>query len=57
MDIPYEDTTLTGFFVHARWMEAPAPMLIWLGGADSYSEENYFNMGLQAATNGYNALF
>ncbi|MDA1226475.1 MAG: prolyl oligopeptidase family serine peptidase [Chloroflexi bacterium] len=57
VDIPYETTNLTGFFVHARWGEGPAPTLIWLCGADSLSEENYFNMGIQAADNGYNALF
>ena len=55
--IPYENTNLTGFFVHARWSSGPAPTLIWLSGADSLSEENYFNMGVQAADNGYNALF
>ena len=37
VDIPYGDTTLTGFFVHARWSEGPAPTLILLSGADSLS--------------------
>ncbi len=55
--IPYEDTELNGFFVHARWTDGPAPTLIWMSGADSLSEENYFNMGIQAANTGYNALF
>lgn len=57
VDIPYETTYLTGFFVHQRWGSGPAPTLIWMSGADSLSEENYFNMGIQAAENGYNALF
>ena len=38
VDIPYDGTTLDGFFVHARWANGPAPTLIWLGGADSLSE-------------------
>ncbi|MDP6714542.1 MAG: hypothetical protein QF368_07955, partial [SAR202 cluster bacterium] len=35
--IPYEDTELNGFFVHARWTDGPAPTLIWMSGADSLS--------------------
>ena len=37
VEIPYEETTLTGFFVHARWANGPAPTVIWLSGADSLS--------------------
>ncbi|MDP6799818.1 MAG: alpha/beta hydrolase [SAR202 cluster bacterium] len=57
VDVQYENTTLDGFFVHARWSDGRAPTIIWIGGADSLTEENYFNMGIQAANNGYNALF
>ncbi|MFQ5861434.1 MAG: alpha/beta hydrolase family protein, partial [Dehalococcoidia bacterium] len=57
VEIPYEETTLPGFFVHARWVDGPAPTIIWLSGADSLPEENYFNMGIPAANAGYNALF
>lgn len=57
VEIPYEETTLTGFFVHARWANGPAPTVIWLSGADSLSEENYFNTGIPAANTGYNTFF
>ncbi len=56
VEIPYEETTLSGIFVHARWAEGPAPTIIWLSGADSLPEENYFNTGIPAANTGYNTL-
>ena len=46
--IPYEDTTLPGYFMPAKQVAGPAPCLVMFGGLDSAKEEfvpvaEYFN--------------
>ena len=55
--IPYEDTTLPGFFLRPASDDQPRPTIIMLGGGDASGEELYFLSGAAVALErGYNAL-
>ncbi|WP_219464945.1 alpha/beta hydrolase family protein [Nonomuraea rhizosphaerae] len=55
--IPYEGTTLPGWFVKAVADDLPRPTLIAMGGGDASGEESYFHCGGEdAARRGYNLL-
>lgn len=52
--IPYEKTTLPGYFIHAD--KANAPMVIVNTGFDGTAEELFFEVGLALHERGYNCL-
>jgi pimeloyl-ACP methyl ester carboxylesterase len=54
--IPYEDTTLPGYFFRASADGAPRPTLIITNGYDGTAEEQYFSNGVAALERGYNVL-
>ncbi len=54
IEIPYEDTTLPGYFIKAP--AEKAPLLIVHTGFDGTAEELYFAVGLAAHKRGYNCL-
>jgi|JI10StandDraft_1071094.scaffolds.fasta_scaffold25720_5 alpha-beta hydrolase superfamily lysophospholipase len=56
--IPFEDTTLPGWFVPATapTAAARAPVVITVGGADSTAAEAYFWNGAAAVARGYHAV-
>lgn len=56
--IPYDDTTLPGYFFRcaAGADGEPRPLVIALGGYDSTGEEMYFANGAAALARGYNVL-
>ena len=55
--IPFEDTTLPGWFVPATAPAAArAPVVITVGGADSTAAEAYFWNGAAAVARGYHAV-
>jgi len=54
--IPYENTTLPGYFIKASNASSPAPLLIVNTGFDGTKEELYFEVGLAAKERGYNCL-
>lgn len=56
VQIPYEHTTLRGFFFRAAGSEAPRPTLILNGGYDSTAEECYFWNAAAALQRGYHCL-
>jgi hypothetical protein len=54
--IPYEDTTLPGYFFRASADGAARPTLILTNGYDGTAEELYFANGAAALERGYNVL-
>ena len=56
VQIPYEDTTLPGYFFQVDHSGKPRPTLILLNGYDSTSEEVYFYNVVAALRRGYNCL-
>jgi len=56
VDIPYEGTTLTGYFYRVDDSQTPRRTLISLGGFDSTGEELYFFAAAPALQRGYNVL-
>lgn len=56
VEVPYEGTTLQGYFVPARNANGRMPTILYLNGADSLSEEAYFTVALPASIAGYNCL-
>src|SRR6202042_3831817 len=56
LDIPYEGTTLPGYFFRAGPEEAPRATVILTGGYDGTAEELFFANGAAALARGYNVL-
>ncbi len=56
VDIPYEGTTLPGYFYRVDDSRTPRQTLISLGGFDSTGEELYFFAAAPALRRGYNVL-
>jgi dipeptidyl aminopeptidase/acylaminoacyl peptidase len=54
--VPYEGTTLPGYFIRAAEGNEPRPTIIITGGHDSTAEELYFWNGAAALRRGYNCL-
>ncbi|MCJ1378675.1 hypothetical protein MMC17_001774 [Xylographa soralifera] len=54
--IPYEGTTLPGYFYKVDDSGKPRPTLIFIGGFDSSLEELFFFAGAAAVRRGYNCL-
>lgn len=54
--IPYEDTTLPGYFYRVDDSGTPRPTVLSLGGFDSTGEELYFFNAAAALRRGYNCL-
>ncbi|HBE79786.1 MAG TPA: alpha/beta hydrolase [Firmicutes bacterium] len=54
--IPYEGTTLPGYFLRVAEDEKPRPTLIVMTGFDGTAEELYFEVGLAALRRGYHVL-
>lgn len=55
VDIPYQDTTLPGYFMQGVG-NAPRPTLITTHGGEMFAEELYFWVGAAAMRRGYNVL-
>jgi len=56
LEIPYEGTTLPGYFFRASAGAAPRPTVILTGGYDSTAEELFFANGAAALARGYHVL-
>ena len=56
LDIPYEQTTLPGYFFRAADDAGPRATVILTGGYDSTVEELYFTNAAAALDRGYNVL-
>jgi len=56
IEIPYEDTTLPGYFYKPDMSEKPRPTIIFHGGFDSSVEELFYYGGAPATLRGYNCL-
>ena len=56
LDIPYEGTTLPGYFFRAGADAAPRPTVILTNGYDGTVEELYFANGAAALERGYHVL-
>lgn len=54
--IPYDGTTLPGYFFRAGPEPRPRAMVVLLGGYDGTAEELYFLNGAAALARGYNVL-
>jgi alpha-beta hydrolase superfamily lysophospholipase len=54
--IPYEGTTLPGYFIPAAAGDPPRPTLIATGGYDGTAEELYFAVAAVAVRRGYHCL-
>jgi pimeloyl-ACP methyl ester carboxylesterase len=56
IDIPFEDTSLPGYFFAVDGDDRPRATVILTGGYDSTKEEGYFYNAAAALARGYNAL-
>lgn len=56
VEIPYENTTLPGYFLKPDSSDEPRKTLILQTGFDGTAEELYFSQGLAAVERGYNCL-
>ena len=56
VEVPYDGTTLPGYFVPSVVGAGRRPTILYLNGADSLSEEAYFTVALPASMAGYNSL-
>ena len=56
VEIPYEGTSLPGYFYQVDRSETPRSTLLIHGGYDSTGEELYFNYVVAALQRGYNCL-
>lgn len=56
VEIPYEGTSLPGYFYRVDPADTPRPTLLLHGGYDSTGEELYFNYVVAALQRGYNCL-
>jgi len=56
LKIPYEDTTLPGYFIKPDASSAPRKTLLCTGGYDGTCEELFFSMARGALERGYNVL-
>jgi alpha-beta hydrolase superfamily lysophospholipase len=56
VEIPFEGTTLTGYFHHADALGEPRKTLIFNSGFDGSPEEMHWNGGRAAVERGYNVL-
>lgn len=56
VEIPYEGTTLPGYFYKVDESNTPRPTLIFGGGQDNIVEELYLVGGLAGVERGYNVL-
>lgn len=56
IEIPYEGTTLPGYFYKVDDSGAPHPTIVFHGGIDSSLEELYYCAGAPAVRRGYNCL-
>ncbi len=57
VEIPFEDTTLPGYFCLVDKEEKKRPLLIIQTGLDGTAEELYFALAVNALKRGYNCLF
>lgn len=56
VEIPYEGTTLPGYFYKPDMSDKPRPTIIFHGGFDSSVEELFYYGGAPAILRGYNCL-
>lgn len=56
VEIPYEGTTLPGYFFRCTEDDAPRPTVVLVGGYDGTVEELYFLNGAAALERGYHVL-
>jgi pimeloyl-ACP methyl ester carboxylesterase len=56
VEVPYDGTTLQGYFVPSVVGTGRRPTILYLNGADSLSEEAYFTVALPASMAGYHCL-
>jgi alpha-beta hydrolase superfamily lysophospholipase len=56
LEIPYQRTSLPGYFFRAGPSRAPRPTVILTGGYDGTAEELYFSNGAAALARGYHVL-
>ena len=56
LEIPFEDTTLPGYFLRAADDGRPRATVILTGGYDGTAEELFFSNGAAALARGYNVL-
>jgi pimeloyl-ACP methyl ester carboxylesterase len=56
VEIPYEDTTLPGYYFRVAADDGLRPTLILVNGYDGTAEELYFTNGVAAVERGYNVL-
>ncbi|KFX95820.1 hypothetical protein O988_05616 [Pseudogymnoascus sp. VKM F-3808] len=57
VDIPYEGTTLPGYFMRPDQKSVPRATIIFNGGFDSTKEEAWFAIASPALERGFNVLF
>lgn len=56
VQIPYESTSLPGYFFHVDDSGEPRPTIITMTGMDGYVEETYFSVAHAGLRRGYNCL-
>ena len=56
VEIPYESSFLSGYFLASAHPGGSAPTIIVLGGIDAFAEEMFFKLGRTLSSRGYNVL-
>lgn len=56
LHVPFEGTTMDGYFVRPDNSGTPRPTVLFLGGADSWAEELYFLGGTEFPSRGVNVV-
>ncbi|WP_326834749.1 alpha/beta fold hydrolase [Amycolatopsis rhabdoformis] len=56
IQVPFEGTTMDGYFVKPDASDTPRPTVLFLGGADSWAEELYFMGGTEFPSRGVNVV-
>jgi dienelactone hydrolase len=56
IQVPFEGTTMDGYFVRPDTSDTPRPTVLFLGGADSWAEELYFLGGSEFPARGINVV-
>jgi pimeloyl-ACP methyl ester carboxylesterase len=56
IEVPFENSTLPGYFYKSTNADSNTPLIIIIGGSDSFREDLYFFGGAEAINRNYNVL-
>lgn len=54
VEVPFEGSSLPGYFIKADQDSSPKPTVIFLGGGETFAEDGYYVLGPSAVMRGFN---